>query len=263
MKILFYNRMAGRVRLMMMSLALVLCHLPLSHAVAQSKVHADDAYSQENYEEAIQLYEQLLSQNGPNADVYYNLGNAYYRIDSLSGAILAWERALSMQPSDADARFNLQLARSHTVDKIAPEREMFFVTWYRSLVRAFSVDAWAIIALVSLAVALVLLLVFFFAYGERLRRLSFTVSMVLLVLFLLSNLFAWQQQRALQSHDDAIVMVATLPVKNTPAAGGSAEFTLHAGTKVTITDNTMDDWKQIALPDGREGWVAAKDIEVI
>ena len=243
-------------------LAMSLCFAS-AHAGTVSKVHADEAYNEEHYDEAIQLYEQLLSEKGPSADVYYNLGNAYYRIDSLSAAILSWERALRMQPSDDDARFNLQLANSKTVDKIAPEREMFFVTWYRSLVQAFSVDVWAVIALVSLAVALVLALVWFFAFSERLRRVSFTISAILLVLFLLSNLFAWQQQRALQRHNEAIVMVQSLPVKNTPAASGSDEFTLHAGTKVTITDDTMNDWKQIILPDGREGWVEAKNVEKI
>lgn len=228
-----------------------------------SKVRADEAYSQEQYDEAIRLYEQLLSEKGPNADIYYNLGNAYYRIDSLSAAILSWERTLRMLPSDDDARFNLQLARSKTVDKIAPEREMFFVTWYRSLVQVFSVDIWAVISLASLAIALLLLLVWFFAFGERLRRVSFTVGVALLVLFLLSNLFAWQQQRALQRHDEAIVMMQKTSVKSTPADSGSDEFTLHAGTKVTITDDTMSDWKQIVLPDGREGWVKASEIEKI
>ena len=228
-----------------------------------SKVRADEAYSEEQYEEAILLYEQLLSEKGPSADIYYNLGNAYYRVDSLSAAILSWERALRMQPSDDDARFNLQLANSKTIDKIAPEREMFFVTWYRSLVQVFSVDVWAIIGLASLGIALVLMLVWFFAFSERLRRVSFTVGAVLLVLFLLSNLFAWQQQRALQRHDEAIVMVPKLPVKSTPAASGSDEFTIHAGTKVTITDDTMKEWKQIILPDGREGWVKADEIEKI
>ena len=243
-------------------LAMSLCFTS-AYAETPSKVRADEAFSQEHYDEAISLYEQLLNEKGPSADVYYNLGNAYFRVDSLSAAILSWERALRMQPSDDDARFNLQLARSKTVDKIAPEREMFFVTWYRSLVQAFSVDVWAVIGLVSLAVALVLVLVWFFAFSERLRRVSFTIAAVLLVLFLLSNLFAWQQQRALQRHDEAIVMVQSLPVKSTPTAGGSDEFTIHAGTKVTITDDTMHDWKQILLPDGREGWVEASFIEAI
>ena len=237
--------------------------LSVSSAMSQSKIHADEAYTQEQYDEAIRLYEQLLAEKGPSADVYYNLGNAYFRIDSLSAAILSWERALRIQPSDDDARFNLQLARSKTVDKIASEREMFFVTWYRSLVQAFSVDVWAVIGLASLALALVLALVWFFAFGERLRRVSFSAAAALLVVFLLSNLFAWQQQRALQRHDEAIVMVQSLSVKSTPAAGGSDDFTIHAGTKVTITDDTMSDWKQILLPDGREGWVKASEIEKI
>lgn len=251
------------------SLVVILLPLATSLSVASanaetmSKVRADEAYNEERYEEAIQFYEQLLNEKGPSADVYYNLGNAYYRVDSLSAAILSWERTLRMQPSDDDARFNLQLARAKTVDKIAPEREMFFVTWYRSLIHAFSVDTWAVIGFVSQVAFLVLTLVWYFGFSERLRRAAFTSGAVFLVLFLLANLFAWQQQRTLQRHDEAIVMGQSVPVKTTPTASGTDEFTLHAGTKVTITDDTMDDWRQIVLPDGREGWVETKDVELI
>lgn len=256
------NKKTKSIFVLLLPLAMSL-FLTSANADTLSKVRADEAYNQEQYEEAIQIYEQLLTQNGPSADVYYNLGNAYYRIDSLSAAILSWERALRMHPSDDDALFNLQLARSKTIDKIAPEREMFFITWYRSLVQVFSADVWAVIGLASLAIALILLLVWLFSFSEQLRRVSFTAGAFLLVLFLLSNIFAWQQQRAINRHDEAIVMVQSMSVKNTPAAGSSDEFTIHAGTKVTITDDTMNDWKQILLPDGREGWVNAKDIEVI
>ena len=168
-----------------------------------------------------------------------------------------------MQPGDNDARFNLQLARSKTVDKIAPEREMFFVTWYRSLVNALGVDAWAIMALVALGLALALLLLYFFSEEERYRRFSFFGALALLVLFLLGNLFAWQQREALTSHRAAIVMSESVPVKNIPSANGTDEFTIHAGTKVNIKDDTMADWTQIALPDGREGWIAPSGIEKI
>lgn len=243
-------------------LLLVVSLLTFGSAVAQPKVQADELYSQEEYEQAIELYQKQLSQNA-SAEVYYNLGNAYYRLDSIARAILNYERALLLQPGDNDARFNLQLARSKTVDKIAPEREMFFVTWYRSLVNALGVDAWAVMALVALGLALALLLLYFFSEEERYRRISFFGALALLVLFLLGNLFAWQQREALTSHRAAIVMSESVPVKNIPSANGTDEFTIHAGTKVNIKDDTMDDWTQIALPDGREGWIAPSGIEKI
>ena len=243
-------------------LAVYLCLLP-SALSAQTKIQADEFYSQGDYEEAIAIYSQLVEKPSVSADVYYNMGNAYYRLDSIARAILCYERALRLQPTDDDIRLNLQLARSKTVDKIAPEREMFFVTWYRAFVRLVSVDAWAYIALVSIALAAVLLLVFFFSYSERLRRLSFFASVTLIVVFLLANLFACQQQQSLSSHSAAIVITDVLPVKNIPSDDGSDEFTIHAGTKATITDNTMTDWKQLRLPDGRHGWVVASAIEMI
>ena len=243
-------------------LAVYLCLLP-SALSAQTKIQADEFYSQGDYEEAIAIYSQLVEKPSVSADVYYNMGNAYYRLDSIARAILCYERALRLQPTDDDIRLNLQLARSKTVDKIAPEREMFFVTWYRAFVRLVSVDAWAYIALVSIALAAILLLVFLFSYSERLRRLSFFASVTLIVVFLLANLFAWQQQQSLSSHSAAIVITDVLPVKNIPSDDGSDEFTIHAGTKATITDNTMTDWKQLRLPDGRQGWVVASAIEMI
>ena len=241
----------------------VLLSLSSSAVYAQSKVQADDAYQQEDYEKAIAAYLQIISKQGATADVYYNLGNAYFRVDSLASAILSWERALRLEPGDDDARYNLQVARSKTVDKIAPEREMFFITWYRSLVSLFPVDVWAAIGVCMLLVAVVSLLVYLFADAERLRRLTFFIAVAAFVLFLLSQLFAWQQQRSLQRHDEAIIMADTLSVKDSPAAGGSQLFTIHAGTKVVITDDTLPDWKQITLPDGRSGWVETSTLETI
>ena len=247
--------------LLLFIISLASCLSPLT-SFAQTKVQADELYSQEEYEEAIEMYGQLLNEK-PSAEVYYNMGNAYYRLDSIARAILCYERALLLQPGDEDVRFNLQLARSKTVDRIAPEREMFFVTWYRSLVNFLSVDTWAYVALVALALAVVALLVYFFAYEDRLRRITFFVSVVMLVLFLLGNLFAWQQKRQLSGRDSAIVMQESVAVKNIPSENGTDEFTIHAGTKLIITDDTMSDWKQILLPDGREGWVRIHSIEVI
>lgn len=230
---------------------------------AQTKVQADEAYQQEEYEEAISIYQQLLAPGQASAEVYYNMGNAYYRLDSIAQAILYYEKALLCQPGDDDIRFNLQIARSKTVDQIAPEREMFFVTWYRSLVNSLGVDTWAVLAVVALTLACVSLLVYFFSDDERRRRWAFFGMLSLLLLFLLSNLFAWQQNKVLSSHNTAIVMAESVSVKNIPSENGSDEFTLHAGTKVTITDDTMADWTQVLLPDGREGWLPPHVLETI
>lgn len=232
-----------------------------TQSTAQTKVQADEAYSNGDYAEALSIYEKLGAAD--NADVLYNMGNAYYRTGDMARAILCYERVLRLQPGDDDALFNLQLAQAKTVDKIAPEREMFFVTWLRSLVNMFAVDTWAVLGLIALALSALLALVYLFAFDERRRRIAFSAAVALLLLFILANILAMKQKSMLDSHDAAIVMTDTLPVKNIPSDNGSDSFTIHAGTKVVITDDTMNDWKQVKLDDGREGWVKKSDIEMI
>ena len=257
--------------LVMILVATVLTLSALSTAAADgkpltpssvSKADADSAYAREQYQEAVRMYE-LLLKRGVSADIYYNLGNAYYRQENITKALLNYERALLLSPGDRDIRFNLQMARSKTIDKIAPESEMFFVTWYRSLVNMMSVDAWARLALIALALAIVLALAYLFANLIWLRKAGFFGGMAALVVFLLSNLFAWQQKRVLIKRTGAIVIQSAVSVKSTPAKSGTDLFLIHEGTKVTITDATMNDWRAVRLDDGKEGWLETKQIEVI
>ena len=240
---------------------LLLLFLPLSgHAV--TKAEADSAYVRGQYQQAIKDYESLLKQ-GASADLYYNLGNAYYRSENITRAVLNYERALLLSPGDRDIRFNLQIARSKTIDKIVPESEMFFFTWYRSLVNLMSVDAWAWTALVSLALVIVLLLIYLFSDRIWLRKIGFFGGFVLLVLFALSNVFAWQQKQDLLYRKGAIVVSPSVSVKSTPAKNGTDLFILHEGTKVSITDGSMKGWTGIRIADGKEGWIESDMIEEI
>ena len=234
---------------------------PLSSHAA-TKAEADSAYVRGQYQQAITQYEELLKQ-GASADLYYNLGNAYYRTENIPEAVLNYERALLLSPGDRDIRFNLQIARSKTFDKIVPESEMFFVTWYRSLVSLMSVDGWARTALVALALTIVLLLVYLFSEKLWLRKAGFFGGVALLVLFVVANIFAWQQKQELLHRKSAIIFTPAVTVKSTPAANGTDLFILHEGTKVDITDGSMKDWKEIRIADGKEGWIESKHIRVI
>ena len=228
---------------------------PLSSHAA-TKAEADSAYVRGQYQQAIAQYEELLKQ-GACADLYYNLGNAYYRTENIPEAVLNYERALLLSPGDRDIRFNLQIARSKTFDKIVPESEMFFVTWYRSLVSLMSVDGWANTA------PIILLLVYLFSEKLWLRKAGFFGGVALLVLFVVANIFAWQQKEELLHRKGAIIFAPAVTVKSTPAANGTDLFILHEGTKVDITDGSMKDWKEIRIADGKEGWIESKHIRVI
>ena len=213
------------------SIAVLLMLLPMI-ANAATKADADSAYVNGNYQEAIKVYESLLKQ-GESAELYYNLGNAYYRTEN------------------------------KTIDKIVPESEMFFVTWYRSLVNIMSVDGWGRMALVSLALVIVLFLVYLFSARVWVQKVGFFGGGILLVVFVFSNFFAWQQRQQLLNREGAIVVAPSVTVKSTPAQNGTDLFILHEGTKVVITDGSMKSWREIRLADGKKGWIESKKIELI
>ena len=240
---------------------MILMLIPLS-ANAITKQNADDEYAKGNYQQAIKDYQEILK-TGVSSEIYYNLGNAYYRTDNITQALLAYERALQLSPGDNDIRFNLQYARSKTIDKITPETEMFFVTWYHSLVNFTSVDRWANTAIVSIVMALLLILVFLFAPQMWARKSGFYGSAAFLLLFAFANLFAFQQKHELETKQGAIVIAPTVNVKKTPAASGTDVFVIHEGTRVDITDRGMKQWRGIKLADGREGWLKTSQIEEI
>ena len=240
---------------------MILMLMPLS-ANAITKQNADDEYAKGNYQQAIKDYQEILKA-GVSSEIYYNLGNAYYRTDNITQALLAYERALQLSPGDNDIRFNLQYARSKTIDKITPETEMFFVTWYHSLVNFTSVDRWANTAIVSIVMALLLILVFLFAPQMWARKSGFYGSVVFLLLFAFANLFAFQQKHELETKQGAIVIAPTVNVKKTPAASGTDVFVIHEGTRVDITDRGMKQWRGVKLADGREGWLKTSQIEEI
>ena len=251
------GNMASRIVLL-----LIVSLTSVMTSFAVTKVEADSAYARGEYQQAIKDYEALLKQ-GASADLYYNLGNAYYRTENITRAVLNYERALLLSPGDRDIRFNLQIAQSKTIDKIVPESEMFFFTWYRTLVNLMSVDGWARTSLVSLALVIILLLVYLFSDRIWLRKIGFFGGIALLVLFVMSNVFAWQQKQNLLFRKGAIVIVPSVTVKSTPANNGTDLFVLHEGTKVMITDSSMKDWKEIRIADGKEGWIESKQLEEI
>lgn len=256
------NKRGGTVSVLVVLFCMLLSPSLQSSAFALTKQNADDEYKKGNYQQAIKDYEELISQQ-PSADLYYNLGNAYYRTENTTQAILSYERALQLNPGDKDTRFNLEFARSKTIDKITPESEMFFFSWYRSLVHFMSVDMWARLAVASIVLALLLLLVYLFASRMWMRQASFYGAIVFLFVFLSGNLFAWQQKQQVEGRRGAVVTAPSVSVKRTPGKTGTEAYILHEGTHVTITDRSIAQWFAIRLDDGRDGWLPVKSVEEI
>ena len=153
-----------------------------------TKAEGDSAYIKEDYAAAIQIYEALLK-NGEAADVYYNLGNSYYKIGEIAKAVLNYERALLLQPGNGDIRANLEVARAKTIDKVEPVPEVFFVSWIKSLTNSMSVDAWATWGIVSFILLIISFSLFFLFKQIVWKKSGFIAGIVFLFLVVLSNIF--------------------------------------------------------------------------
>ncbi|MCD7976305.1 MAG: tetratricopeptide repeat protein [Tannerellaceae bacterium] len=223
---------------------------------------AEVAYTKEDYQTAIQLYEEILSTYGESAPVYYNLGNAYYKAGEVAPAILNYERALLLEPGDADIRFNLQMARQRAVDKIEPLGTFFLTRWFKNLENMGGADSWARLGIGSFILFLGCLLLFFFSRWIRLKKIGFYLGFIFLIITIFANIFGYNQKYELVHRDSAIVFSPTVTVKSSPDASGNDLFILHEGTKVHIK-STLGEWKEIELEDGHVGWMPGKDMKVI
>ena len=227
-----------------------------------TKAQGDSAYMRNDYASAIQIYESLLKK-GEAAEVYYNLGNSYYKADDIAKAILNYERALLLQPGNADIRANLEIARSKTIDKVVSVPDIFFVAWVKSLTNCLSVDAWAKLGIVFFILLLISFSLFFFSQQIIWKKSGFIAGILFLVFTVLSNIFASEQKSELLDRNDAIVLSPSVTVRSTPSESGTGLFVLHEGHKIEIKDNSMREWKEIRLEDGKVGWIPASAIEVI
>ena len=227
-----------------------------------TKAEGDSAYMRNDYISAIQIYEALLGK-GEAADVYYNLGNSYYKAGDIAKAILNYERALLLQPGNSDIRANLEIARSKTIDKVEAVPEIFFVSWINSLVNSMSVDAWAVWGVACFILLIISLYFFIFSKQIVLKKAGFICGIIFLVVVVLTNIFAGQQKDELLNRNNAIVINPSVTVRSAPSDSGTSLFILHEGHKVDVKDNSMKDWKEIRLEDGKVGWIPASAIEII
>lgn len=227
-----------------------------------TKAEGDSAYIRNDFAAAIQIYEGLLQQ-GESSEVYYNLGNSYYKSGDIARAILNYERALLLNPGNGDIRANLEIARSKTIDKVESIPDIFFITWIKSLINCFGSDTWAQMAVVSFLLLLISLAIFFFSQQSKWKKMGFSGAILFLLLVILTNLFASEQRSYLTERNKAIILAPSVTVRSTPSESGTSLFILHEGSKVEIKDNSMREWKEILLEDGKVGWLPTSSIEVI
>lgn len=233
-----------------------------SRNIVISKSLADSAYIRNDFTTAIQIYEMIL-RTGESADIYYNLGNSYYKIGDIAKAILNYERALILKPANKDIRSNLEIARAKTVDKVTDVPELFIITWLKSITNSMGIQSWAIIAISFFLLFIVSIYFFFFSTKIVARKTFFILALFFLVFCVIANISAAFQRRVRLNRMNAIIISPSVTIRSTPNDNGTSLFILHEGRKVFIKDDSMKDWKEIQLEDGNVGWVKKNDLEVI
>ena len=246
-----------------LSLSFILFHLSFNIVFAATKVDADALYEKERYREAADAYESVLKEQGVAAEVYYNLGNCYYKLDVIPLAVLNYERAFLLDPGDADIRANLALARGKTIDKVVPPSEMFFVTWWRDLTNCMSINAWTILGVSAFILMLVGVLVYIFMSQLTVRKIGVYGAMIMLVIVIIANLAAISQYADLSHRDTAIILAPAVTVKSSPSETSTDLFLIHEGSKVEILDASMKDWMEVKFEEGKQGWIPVNTLEVI
>ena len=243
-------------------LSFIMCLGPVAFAQTNALKLANDLYAKGDYSNAAKQYEKILSTNKVAPELYFNLGNAYYKSNEIGHSILNYERALRLLPSFDDARFNLELAQLKVVDNIVPSQTFFVGRWIQNLIKLLTSNQWMLISFSVFIFCLASAFLFIFGSKRFIRKISFYLAMVLLSVSFFTLIFAGIRKGQMYNHSEAIVMTGAISVKSSPDKSGTDLFQLHEGAKVTIK-STLGSWTEIKLSNGSIGWVEQVNIEKI
>ena len=218
---------------------------------------ANNAYNAGSYDTAVVLYEKIVASEMESVPLFYNLGNAYYKMHEVPLAIYYYEKALKLDPSNEDVQANLAIANMAIVDKIEPVPQTFFARIWRNARAKLSSDQWAWCSIIAFGLLLFALFLFLRSRRIGLRKLGFFSGIIFLVVFAFSVIFAIQLKQVASVQDQAIIMTPTVTVKSMPNDDTSVDlFVLHEGTKVTLVE-TSNGWNKIRIANGSVGWLEA------
>ncbi|WP_372944522.1 tetratricopeptide repeat protein [Muriicola sp.] len=223
---------------------------------------ATKAYNEGDYELAIENYEHILESGSHSSSLYFNLGNAYYKLKKIAPSIYYYEKALLLDPNDSEIRDNLNYARQMTIDEIEPIPQTAITRITSRVINIMTFDQWAYTSIIFMLLFVFLYLAFyFFRFADR-KRLAFIGSMVCLFLTVMSVTFAVLQYQEYTDTRPAIIFAQETAVKEEPNNRSITLFTLHEGSKVFV-EETLEDWNKVRLSDGKNGWIPASDLRAL
>ena len=223
---------------------------------------ANNAYSKGSYEKALQYYEGVQALGFESPELYFNIGNTYYKLDKIGMAILNYERAKKLSPFDEDINFNLKLTNQRTIDKIEPAPKLFLEEWWDNLKSMHSEKTWGIRSIICFVLFLTFLGVFITSNRIFTKQFGFWLSIAFFVLSAISFSISRSRFYDVQTKDAAVILSSSAEIKNSPADSGIKLFILHEGTRVSTLESNGD-WVKIELTSEKIGWVKRSLLEFI
>jgi len=242
-------------------LILLVCGLGFS----QNEVLFEEAnrlYNEAQYHEALDKYHTILDSGAHSAALYFNMGNAHYKLNNIAPSIYYYEKALLLKPNDNEINNNLAFARNMTIDAIDVVPEIGLLSLINKWAKYFYYETWAKISVTFSILFVALFIFYYFSVSSSKKRFAFVSSIICLILVFATLGLTFHGQNLVKTNQPAIVFAKESQIKNEPNLRSNEAFKLHEGTKVQVLD-TVDNWKKIKIADGKTGWVLSDDIKLV
>lgn len=221
-----------------------------------------ELYTASDYEGALREWLDIYDTGYRSAELAYNIGNVYFKLNDVPGSILFYERARLLKPGDNNINYNLQIARTLVVDKFEEIPELFFVRWFDFLSLMLHTNTWAVISIITFIAFLILLSVYIYSSRYKLKVISFWTAVLLLFISASSLAFTLRNRSLVYDSREAVIFSPSVNGKSSPDASGTDLFVLHEGTKVSIEDK-VGEWYEVKLSDGNKGWIPLSSLTII
>lgn len=219
-------------------------------------------YKEENYTRAVGVYLAIEEQGMESDDLYFNIANCYYKMNKVAPAIYYYEKALKVNPANADAKANLAFAKRMTIDVIEELPKTFLQRFSANIIQKLPFDTWAIMAVIASFLASLLFLLYYFSSSSTKKLFYFNTSIFAVFIMIVTVFFAYNNFKTVQKDRVAIIFSPKVEIMNAPSASSDEIFELHEGTKVIVLDK-LDNWKKIKIADGKTGWIYADALKEI
>lgn len=245
------------MRYLLTLLLLIISNIPLPASLTM----ADSLYTIQNYNEAIVEYERQLSE-GVNDDIYYNIGNCYFRLNEYPHAILNYHKALKINPQHSNAKDNLQIS----LDKVGiyehANNEMFYTTWFKTLVSGKSANEWGHLAFICWAVFLLVGVAYLLTHTPKIKKITFFTAFPFLIFALILNIFAYNSKQDFYNTLHLVVMKST-PLYESATTASKQIGEATPGMLLKLNNTLEDQWYNVSTSDGRQAWCENINVEKV